>query len=197
MKVIRKDIDAEIVDNLCNGQRIDEAIKTIYHNHFGILSYYILQNSGTLQDAEDIFQEVVVSFIELVQKGKFRGESSIKTLLYSINHHTWLNELKKRDRATKREEKYETEQEKVGMDISQLIANREEKAAVATLVSSLGETCRKILQLFYYENCSISEILKVTDYENEQVVRNKKYKCLKQLEQMLNEKPYLYKALQN
>lgn len=197
MKVVRNDGDAEILDNLHNGQKIDEVIKTIYRNYFEILSYYILQNRGTWQDAEDIFQEVVVCFLELVQKGKFRGDSSIKTLLYSISRHIWLNELKKRDRTTRLEEKYETEQKKIEFDISQLLASREEKATIGALVLSLGETCRLILQLFYYEKCSISEILKVTNYENEQVVRNKKYKCLRKLEQMLNEKPYLLKALQN
>jgi hypothetical protein len=37
----------------------------------------------------------------------------------------------------------------------------------------------------------MKEILEATDYENEQVVRNKKYKCLKQLEQMISGNPTL------
>jgi hypothetical protein len=37
----------------------------------------------------------------------------------------------------------------------------------------------------------MKDILEKTEYETEQVVRNKKYKCLKQLEQMLNENPLL------
>ena len=43
----------------------------------------------------------------------------------------------------------------------------------------------------------MKEILEATDYENEQVVRNKKYKCLKQLEHMINEKPFLKQTLKN
>jgi len=176
---------------------MDDCIKAIYRSHFDVLSRYITNNSGSRQDAEDIFQEVVVNFIELVQKDKFRGESSIKTFLFSMNRHTWLNELKRRGRALAREEKYEREQEKVEMDSSQLMADREEKKAIAALVAALGGTCQKILTLFYYENLSMRAILEATDYENEQVVRNKKYKCLKQLEQMLNEKPHLKQTLKN
>ena len=41
----------------------------------------------------------------------------------------------------------------------------------------------------------MKEILDATDYENEQVVRNKKYKCLKQLEKMILEKPHLKETL--
>lgn len=197
MEVIRNFPDEEIVANLRSGKRMDEMIKSIYRNHLEGLCRYVTNNSGSRQDAEDIFQEVVVSFIELVQKNKFRGESSIKTFLFSMNRHTWLNELKRRGRALAREEKFERGQERVEMDSAYLMTDREEKAAIAGLVAALGDTCKKILTLFYYENLSMREILEATDYENEQVVRNKKYKCLKQLEQMLNEKPYLKQTLKN
>ena len=43
----------------------------------------------------------------------------------------------------------------------------------------------------------MKEILEQTDYESEQVVRNKKYKCLKQLEQMVNANPALRETLKN
>ena len=62
---------------------------------------------------------------------------------------------------------------------------------------SATKNCKKILLLFYYENLSISEILDTLDYQNEQVVRNKKYKCLKELEQMITEKPLLKQTLKN
>jgi len=197
MEVIRNYPDEEIVANLRAGRQLDQTIKALYRTHFESLCSYVTFNSGSRQDAEDIFQEVMVGFIELVQKDRFRGESSIKTLLFSMNRHTWLNELKRRGRQLAREEKYEKGQEKDDPDAAAVIAGREDKNLVAALVGALGETCRKILVLFYYENLSMREILERTDYENEQVVRNKKYKCLKQLEQMLNEKPHIKQTLKN
>ena len=186
-----------MLDNLRSGQRMEETIKAIYRNHFGGLCWYIMNNNGSRQDAEDVFQEVMVNFIELVQKDKFRGEASVKTFLFSLNRYTWLNELKRRGRALVREEKYERGQDRVEMDTSHFIADREGKAEVLRVVGELGETCRKILLLFYYENLSMKEILEATDYETEQVVRNKKYKCLKQLEQMVNANPALKQTLKN
>lgn len=194
MEVIRNFPDSELVDNLRTGQRMDETIKAIYRGHFDSLSWYVMNNSGSRQDAEDIFQEVIVAFIDLVQKDKFRGESTVKTFLFSLNRFTWLNELKRRGRALAREEKYERGQEKVELDTGAIIADREGKAEVVRLVAELGEICRKILLLFYYENLSMKEILEIMHYENEQVVRNKKYKCLKQLEQMVNTDPALYNS---
>ncbi len=81
------------------------------------------------------------------------------------------------------------------MDVSHLIVNREMKSQLMQLVDTLGETCKKILLAFYFENLAMKEILKTLDYENEQVVRNKKYKCLKQLEQMMTANPVLLKTL--
>jgi len=197
MEAIKNFPDSELVANIRNGQRMDESIKAIYRAYFDSLSWYIMNNSGSRQDAEDIFQEVVVAFIDLVQKNKFRGEATIKTFLFSLNRYSWLNELKRRKRALVREEKYEKGQDMVEMDIGQLIAEREGKAEVIKLVSQLGDTCRKILLLFYFENLSMKEILENMHYENEQVVRNKKYKCLRQLEQMLDENPALKQTLKN
>lgn len=197
MEFVINQPDTEIVTNLKNGQKMDDMIKDIYRENFQPLSRYIIQNRGSLQDAEDIFQEVVVSFIELVQKDKFRGESSIKTFLYSINRYIWLNELKRRGRFLVRETLYEKEKGNMEPDISHHLVDREEKATIAALVETLGDTCRKILLLFYYECRSIKEILDTTSYENEQVVRNKKYQCLKQLEQKLNEKPHLKQTLKS
>ncbi len=197
MQVTRNFPDSEILSHIRAGQQMDEVIKAIYRSDFGSLSWYVMNNSGSRQDAEDTFQEVILAFIDSVQKDKFRGDSSVKTFLYSLNRYIWLNELKKRGRTTLREEKFEKRQDKVELDAGYLIDERDGRAEVARLVGELGESCRKILLLFYYEDRSMREILEQTDYENEQVVRNKKYKCLKQLEQMVNANPALKETLKN
>jgi len=197
MEVIKNFPDSELVANIRSGQKMNESIKAIYRAYYDSLSWYVINNSGSRQDAEDIFQEVVVAFIDLVQKNKFRGESTVKTFLFSLNRYSWLNELKRRNRALVREEKYEMGQDRLEMDAGAMIADREGKEEIVKLVSQLGETCRKILLLFYYENLSMKEILDNMHYENEQVVRNKKYKCLKQLEQLLDANPALKQTLKN
>jgi RNA polymerase sigma factor (sigma-70 family) len=197
MEAIKTLPDSELVAKLRSGNQINESVRAIYRDHFETLSWYIINNSGSRQDAEDIFQEVIVTFIELVQKNKFRGESSIKTFLFSLNRHAWLNELKRRGRAEAREEKYDAMMDKHDSDASELMAERESKAQVIQLVERLGEACQKILVAFYYENLSMKEILGKLHYENEQVVRNKKYKCLKQLEHTIAANPNLKQILKN
>ncbi|HMU46055.1 MAG TPA: sigma-70 family RNA polymerase sigma factor [Chitinophagaceae bacterium] len=197
MEVSKSLADQELISNIQAGIRLDGAIRELYRGYFDMVRIYVVNNSGNQQDAEDIFQDVIVSFIDIIQKNKFRGESSLKTFFYSLSRHTWLNELKRRGRAQAREEKYERGKDTMEFDTSHFIADRERKQEVIRLVDELGEACKKILMMFYYENLSMKEILESMHYENEQVVRNKKYKCLKQLEQMINEHPELKQNLKS
>lgn len=197
MEVIRKLSDAELLAAIRQGSGLDAAIKSIYRQHFENLAWIIKNNSGSQQDAEDIFQEVLVNFLGLVQQDKFRGESSVKTFLFSMTKHTWLNELKKRGRTEVRELRYEKGIDQQVTDVSQVIAEREARKQVMFVVEQLGDTCKKILVMFYYESLSMKEMLARLDYGNEQVVRNKKYKCLKQLEQMITSNPSLYQNLKS
>ncbi|OYW19045.1 MAG: hypothetical protein B7Z54_04760 [Sphingobacteriales bacterium 12-47-4] len=187
--------DREILLSLQTGSRMNETIRVLYRDHFENLSWYIQNNGGNRQDAEDIFQEVIVSFIDLVRKDRFRGESSIKTFLFSVNRNLWLNEWKKRDRAMIREQKYEAAGTKEEVDISHQIAEKEERDRLINLVDQLGDTCKKILLLFYYEGRSMKEIWEELDYESEQVVRNKKHKCMKKLEELINANPSIKNTL--
>src|SRR5829696_3685932 len=199
MKVLRKEIftDAELISSLMENTGMDAALKFLYREHFELLSRYILNNSGNEQDAEDIFQEVVVAFINLVKAGKFRGESSIKTFLFSLNKNIWLNELKRRGRAMAREEKYERQNVGEALTVDAAMELRQSKAELMQVINELGENCKKILLLFYYENRSMKEIVDYLPYENEQVVRNKKSKCLKKLEQLVTGNKTLHDQLKN
>ncbi|HEU4903246.1 MAG TPA: sigma-70 family RNA polymerase sigma factor [Flavisolibacter sp.] len=189
--------DAELISNLASDRQSAEVIRFLYRENFDMLSRYIQNNSGSEQDAEDIFQEVLVAFIHLLRAGKFRGESSIRTFLFSLNKNIWLNELKRRGRASAREEKYEKamNREEPTADIAMEL--RQTKQELLKTLDALGENCKKILLLFYYENRSMKEIVTALPYENEQVVRNKKSKCLKKLEELVKGNQILYNQLKN
>lgn len=189
--------DAEIIENLVQNRDVDMSLKFLYRSHYEVLGRYVVNNNGNWDDAQDIFQEVLVAFINLIKAGKFRGEASIKTFLYSLNKNIWLNELKKRGRSQVREMKYEKAADKTEHGINTALEAREANAGLMKVMDELGETCKKILLLYYYENQTMKEILTSLNYENEQVVRNKKYKCLKKLEELLTENKSLYHQLKN
>ncbi|HEX2534833.1 MAG TPA: sigma-70 family RNA polymerase sigma factor [Chitinophagaceae bacterium] len=187
--------DAEVVANLKAQRDMDATLRFLYRHHFEPLARYVTLNGGSATDAEDIFQEVVVAFVYLVQGEKFRGESSIRTFLYALNRNTWLNELKRRGRAARREQRWEALHPHSERSIGQVMESREATGQLLRVIGELGEACRSILVKFYYENKTMREILAELDYGSEQVVRNKKYKCLRRLEELLQARPALAQQL--
>lgn len=187
--------DDELVEAIRDKNMREEAIRQLYQEHAEITRSFIKGKGGTEQDADDIFQETVISFIEVIQKEKFRQESSVRTFLMSISKHLWYNEIRRRQRASNRENLYESGRETEESDVRDLIGDREMKKQLHQLLANLGESCRKILELFYYENLSMKEIVLQMHYENEQVVRNKKYKCLQQLTDKIKENPLAAKQI--
>ena len=183
--------DAELLTAIRRGDQLNNAIYFIYQQYSQTIQSFILANSGMPADAEDIFQETVVTFIDLVKKDKFRGEASVKTFLTAIARHLWLNELKKRERSEVREKAFENSRDVTELDISQHMANREVKQQFQEVLGKLGEPCKKLLTLFYYENMSMKDMVHHLPYENEQVVRNKKYKCLQSLTEMIKQNPVI------
>jgi RNA polymerase sigma factor (sigma-70 family) len=181
--------DSELVEAIREREMLEPAIFQLYKEHAEITRSFIMGKGGTEQDADDIFQETVVSFIDSVQKAKFRQESGIRTFLISISKNLWYNEIRRRQRAGNREKLFDSDREQEDAGISEIIQDRELKKQLNQLLQDLGDSCRKILELFYYENLSMKEIVSHLHYENEQVIRNKKYKCLQQLTDKMKQNP--------
>jgi RNA polymerase sigma factor (sigma-70 family) len=196
MKAEEKYSDAELIAAISAGNDLNRAIRFIYQQYSQATSSFILYHGGNEQDADDIFQETVVAFIDVVKKGKYRMESSIKTFLTSIARNYWFNEMKKRDRSGHRDKLFEMGRDKDEADVSEHIAEMEKKRQLRDLVDQLGDSCRKVLLLFYYENLSMKEIVDHLPYENEQVVRNKKYKCLQALAGLIKDNPAIARQMQ-
>ena len=196
MKAAETYTDAELIAAISTGKDLNTAIRSIYRQHSEAVGSFIIHYGGSEQDADDIFQETVVAFIDIVKKGKYRMEASIRTFLASIARNYWFNEIKKRDRSGHRNRQFEMGRDQDETDVSQHIAELERKRQLRELVEQLGEACRKVLLLFYYENLSMKEIVNHLPYENEQVVRNKKYKCLQQLTGLIKSNPAIARQMQ-
>ncbi len=196
MKLNRNFTDEEIVQMIRSKTNQNRALNNLYEQHYGLLENYITQNSGSSDDASDIIQEVMLVFVQLVSTGKFRGESSIKSLLYSICRNLWISELRKRKSTFARHEKYEREFERVEKDVSDSIAQTESLNYIMELFQKLGEKCQQVLHLFYFEELPMKEICEQLDFSSEQVLRNKKYKCLKTLIEITKSSPEIHQNLQ-
>ena len=54
-----------------------------------------------------------------------------------------------------------------------------------TAFENLGEQCKKVIQLFYYEEKKLDEILTILNYTNKDVLKSQKSRCMKQLKDLI------------
>lgn len=189
--------DQEIVEAIRSERDLDTTVRDLYRTHFDALANFVRANNGKEEDAEDFFQEALVVFIKVVKQGKFRGESSIKTFLYAIMRNLWLNELKRRSKALARETTYYEQSEKEDSHLQEFVNESETHQQVLAFFGHLGESCKKILLMYYYKEMSMKDIASEMNYESEQVARNTKYKCSKKLTTLLDSDPALRETFRN
>jgi len=183
--------DEQLVAAIRQNENLNKPLLFIYQNYSEKLSSFLISYGASEQEAQDVFQETVVAFVDILKKDSYRLDAKIGTFLTAVAKNIWFNEVKKKDRASFREKQFEKGRDQVEADVSHFINEREMKQQMRSLVYKLEEPCRKILMLFYYENLSMKEIVQHLPYENEQVVRNKKSKCLQHLTSIVKSHPLM------
>lgn len=180
-----KIIDSNLLIRL-KGSNINEPVQDLYRSYFESVVYYLKGLGCNEEDAQDVFQESILVFIEQVQQNKFRGESSIKTYLTGIARNLYMNEIRSSSRRVNREELYFKDSSDVAdPEVHHRMFSRENSKRLMQLFEEIGEPCKKILSGYYFENMPMKQLLLVTHYDNEQVLRNKKAKCMKHLKHLI------------
>jgi RNA polymerase sigma factor (sigma-70 family) len=173
---------------------IEGPVRRLYENYFEGIVAQVCMNGGNREDGADIFQESVLVLIDKVKTGQFRGDSSIKTFLSAIARNLWLHELRTRNRRNAREAIYMKEANKNEESVDSFF-DTQNTGALLQVLEEVGHPCKKILTGFYYEEKSMKELLMQFDYENEQVLRNRKSKCMKKLKDLLTSNTALLRNL--
>lgn len=188
--------DAFIIEGLKQVD-INEPLRMLYNNYCNDVIRYICNNNGSAEDGADIFQEAILEFVDIVKKDNFLGKSSIKTFLFAISKNLWRQELRSRDRRNKREKLFNGNEQIQLPEADERWFNKDRQKAMDKIYGEIGDVCRNILQGFYYEELSMKDLLKKFNYENEQVLRNRKSLCLKKIKNALQQDTALSSIFKN
>ncbi|OEK06685.1 RNA polymerase sigma factor [Roseivirga misakiensis] len=179
MKEVLSDID--IVDLIKSDEKkkVDKAFYNLYSRNYQPIRKFVNSNSGTDSYAEEVFQETLIIFFIKVQKGRYFLDGSIGGYLFSIARNLWLKELKKRRLSifTSLDDKQDYFEE------DDILASHKKLKKVLKL---LGDSCKRILEDFYFLKTSMAELTKKYGLGSEAAMKNKKYRCLKGLIELVN-----------
>ena len=137
------------------------------------------------EDADEIFQTSIVLLYDNVVSGKLTLLTShIKTYIFSIIK----NKIIQLNRAKNRISSYNATEIMLGVidEEYQEIAQEDLIKANSALIK-LGEPCKSLLELSYYQQMKLDDITLLLGYKNNDTTKNLKYKCMKRLQKIFFE----------
>jgi RNA polymerase sigma factor (sigma-70 family) len=157
-----------------------KVLSMLYKMHYPPVLNHIMNNSGTEQEAKDVYQEAMIVFYERMQDKNFELSCKIKTYLFEVSRRLWLKRLYQKGKFVGRIEENDVFPEVVTeLGIAEENENRFHSMYLS--LSQLGEPCKSILEEFYFRNSTMEEITVKFGYTNPDNAKNQKYKCLQRL----------------
>ena len=163
----------------------ERAVAHLYKAYFGPIRRFVLNNSGTEAQAKDIYQDTVIAFFERVTEKGIELHCTIGTFLYSIARRLWLKQLKQKGRNytdIHEVEEYIPVEEGIGEEAEQISALEEQ---VMNTLEKMGNPCKKLLQLFYFQKLNMKQIAEKMGYTNAENAKNQKARCMKRLRKLV------------
>lgn len=177
---IRKYSDAQLVEELQKGN--EEALVSMYRDYYTMVRNFIMKNSGTEEEIDDIMQDSLIAIWKNVNKKDFTLTVKMSTYLISIVKNLWFKRLKKKSRFTVVEDGVQERLEVVQPKTKQI-----DYRVIREMVAQLDEKCRQLLGYFYFDHLENKVIAEKMGFANTDTVKSKKYQCFKKLQSMVKD----------
>lgn len=166
--------EKEIFERICGGD--EKALEFLYKKYYRMMTKLVITNSGTEDEARDIYQEALIVFWQKATSGNLVLTSKISTYIYSICQNLWRKELDRKKRLSNEEK---------DTAVVQDTETAEKEKIIAQCMDQLGETCKKVLMYYYFEELSMQDIAEKLGFANTDTAKTKKYKCKKKLDELI------------
>ncbi|MBU2652344.1 MAG: sigma-70 family RNA polymerase sigma factor [Bacteroidetes bacterium] len=187
--------ESEIIRGLMDMDR--GVIQYIVEEFFPSVSYYVINNRGREEDAEDIFQDAMVVILKRLKEGELNLHCSLKTYVYAICRNLWLKKVAWMHRRNLVHAGVTNEYLLEEDALNRPVKNEEMRILLYQRnFLKLSELCRKMIE-FFLQGKSFTEISASLGIENPQKARKRKYRCLKRLVNLINHDPEYLRLIED
>lgn len=167
----------------------DAVFRQLYVEFRGEFVQWIMQGSQLDEEAAaEIFQDSMVAVYANAADGKLTElNSTFKTYLFGIGKNKVL-EYKRNWHHEAASGDGDAYQQAFAQEEDYGIAD-DEIAELQRALKKLGDACRQLLELYYFNKLDQDTISTVLGYKDRNTVKTKKYKCLARLRQIMLKTP--------
>lgn len=158
-------------------------IAGMYRLYFNGVARYVLLNRGTMEDARDLFQDMLVAYLKVLRSGEVVRDE--KKYLNGMARNMWMNVLNAQSRSQIHNSLPDSQPatEEIDDPASPTLAD-----LVVRKLEEIGEDCRKLLFEGFYMRRTNGELAKLLGY-TEQFIKVKKHRCLQGLKRLVERSP--------
>ena len=132
-------------------------LEEIVKKYRPIVSLRVKKSLGThIPDWEDVVNEIMVNTLEKIKNGKFRGDSSIGTFIYTITSRRIVDFIREKKKVLQ----YAPEPSCFPAPYKH-IENKERSKFVAKYLENLKPKYREIIYFYYYKELTRQEVAEI------------------------------------
>ncbi len=173
--------DKEILRGLKTRQ--SSVVLFITREYLPAIRHMIKRMGGSNQDAEDIFQEALISILKKLDDKKLVLTARFSTYLYSVCKNLRLRQINEHER--EKEYMYNYLKEVYYPEPGMLVTKEKQEEKFRHYFKQLSNVCKKILE-YYILKQPVKEIAKELG-NTEKYVRKRKYECKNRLAKLVIE----------
>lgn len=140
----------------------------------------------SVDELKDSYQYAILVLFKNISEGRLvELSSNLKTYIFSVGKNRLLkvlNQQKKHDNFVMDivDDSYES--------LEAQLAFEKDMEVIRASLNELGDPCKTLIQLSYFNQKSIPEVTDIMGYKNSDTTKNIKYKCMNRLKKIALEK---------
>jgi len=178
--VFKEHTDRKLIEGIKKGE--NNTIKYLYESYFDTVKSHIIKNTGSEDDAYDVFQDALMVLFKKIQANNFELTSDLKAYVFGISRNLWNNQLRKKKKETSIIADVADD-----FDLEKILDTPIEQIVQRSFLK-LSPECQEVLSLFM-EGQTYEKIASEMNYKSSTYARRKKYLCKESLMKIIKSDP--------
>jgi len=154
----------------------------LYKKAFPNVARYVAQMGGSLEEAQDIFQDTLVIYYEKVASAQTEIIVNEKAYLLGIAKRLWLQHYKASNK----------NQPLNDFDTEVVPDEQPATGKILHYLETAGKKCMELLKAYYYDCLPVGDVATLFDYSGTHSATVAKYKCLEKVRETVKQNSLNY-----
>ena len=170
-------------------EKRSESIRYFYREYFPLAKSIVEKNSGSYQDAEDVFQDGIIVLYQKILTEPLQLNCSLKTFFFSMCRNIWMQRLDRKWRLLYQDDLVSEAAEEYDAIPLELNEEKLEKTRLyQNHFLALPADCQRILQMFLAK-VSLKKIAEYMGFKDVNYAKTRKYLCKNMLRKRILKDP--------